>query len=68
MQKTITAVGFELEKKQAEMIDKKVQRIDYAEDLIVDFILRVKRDKQYSFDAVANFRWEIGRASCRERV
>ena len=59
MQKTITAVGFELEKKQAEMIDKKVQRIDYAEDLIVDFILRVKRDKQYSFDAVANFRWGV---------
>ena len=42
MTKTINAIGFDLEQKQEEMIEKKLQRIDYASDLIIDFILRVK--------------------------
>jgi putative sigma-54 modulation protein len=59
MTTSINAVGFELETKQQELVDKKIKRISYAEDLIIDFILRIKRDKQYSFDAVANFRWGV---------
>ena len=39
MIKNISAVGFELEQKQSEMIEKKLKRIDYAEDLIVDLTL-----------------------------
>ena len=39
------------------MIEKKLKRLDYAEDLIIDLILRVKHDKQYSFDTTVNFRW-----------
>lgn len=57
MNKTINAVGFELEQKQSDMIEKKLKRLDYAEDLIIDLILRVKHDKQYSFDTTVNFRW-----------
>ncbi|QTQ12440.1 HPF/RaiA family ribosome-associated protein [Treponema parvum] len=57
MKKDISAVGFELEKKQQEMIDKKIKRIDYADDLIVDLMLRIKRDKSYSFDCTVHFRW-----------
>jgi putative sigma-54 modulation protein len=57
MTKSVSAVGFDLEKKQSDMIEKKLKRIEYADDLIVDLILRVKRDKQYSFDATCNFRW-----------
>lgn len=57
MNKTINAVGFELEQKQSDMINKKLKRLDYAEDLIIDFILRVKHDKQYIFDTTVNFRW-----------
>lgn len=57
MNKTINAIGFELEQKQSDMINKKLKRLDYAEDLIIDFILRVKHDKQYTFDATVNFRW-----------
>ncbi len=54
---SVTAVGFNLEEKQSEMIDKKVKRVKYAEDLIIDLIIRVKHEKAYIFEANANFRW-----------
>ncbi|MBQ9237864.1 MAG: HPF/RaiA family ribosome-associated protein [Treponema sp.] len=57
MTKSIKAVGFELEQKQSEMIETKLKRIAYAEDLIVDVLLSVKRDKEYHFDTTVNFRW-----------
>ena len=57
MNKTYSAVGFDLEKKQSDMIEKKLSRISYAEDLIVDLILRVKHDKAYVFDTTVNFKW-----------
>ena len=57
MTKSISAVGFELEQKQSEMIEKKIERVKYAEDLIVDLILKVKHDKAYVFDTTVNFRW-----------
>ena len=34
-----------------------MQRIAYADNLIVDLILRVKEDKKFYFDATVNFRW-----------
>ena len=57
MTKNVSAVGFDFEKKQSDMIETKLKRIAYAEDLIVDFTMRVKYDKEYSFDATFNFRW-----------
>ena len=57
MNKTVSAVGFELEQKQSDLIEKKLRRLDYAEDFIIDLILRVKHDKQYVFDTTVNFRW-----------
>ena len=57
MTKTVKAVGFELEQKQSDMIEKKLKRVDYADDLIIDLITQVKHDKQYSFDITVNFRW-----------
>ena len=57
MTKAISAVGFELEKKQSEMIDKKIECVKYAEDLIVDLIVKVKHDKSYVFDTNVNFKW-----------
>lgn len=59
MTPSINAVGFTLEQKQSEMIDSKLKRISYADDLIVDLILKVKHDKTYVFDATANFRWGV---------
>ena len=57
MTKSISANGFSLEKDQSDLINKKLQRISYAEDLIIDLILRVKEDKKYFFDITVNFRW-----------
>ncbi len=57
MTKSISAVGFNFEKDQTDLIDQKLNRINYADDLIVDLILRVKEDKKYFFDATVNFRW-----------
>lgn len=59
MTKSINAVGFDLDQKQSGMIEKKLQRVDYADELIIDLILRVKHEKEYTFDIVANFRWGV---------
>ena len=39
------------------MIDKKLERISYADDLIVDLLLKIKHDKTYIFDTTVNFKW-----------
>ena len=57
MTPSINAVGFTLDQKQSDMIDTKLKRISYADDLIVDLIMRIKHDKEYSFDTTVNFRW-----------
>ncbi|AEE17548.1 HPF/RaiA family ribosome-associated protein [Treponema brennaborense] len=57
MTTSMSAVGFDFEQDQTDLINKKIERIKYADDLIVDFILRVKEDKKFIFDATVNFRW-----------
>ena len=57
MNKSVSAQGFSLEKDQNELIEQKLKRIAYAEDLIIDLALRVKEDKKFYFDATVNFRW-----------
>lgn len=57
MTKSVSAVGFDFDKDQSDLIEQKLNRINYADNLIVDLILRVKEDKKYYFDATANFRW-----------
>ena len=57
MTTSINAVGFTLDQKQSEMIDSKLKRIAYADDLIIDLIMKIKHDKSYSFETTVNFRW-----------
>ena len=57
MTKSITAVGFSFTKDQSDLINQKLQRINYADNLIVDLILRVKEDKKFYFETTINFRW-----------
>lgn len=57
MTPSINAVGFTLEKKQSDMIESKLKRIAYADDLIVDLIMKIKQDKTYIFDTTVNFKW-----------
>ena len=56
MTPSISAVGFTLEPKQAEMVESKLKRIAYADDLIVDLIMKIKNDKAYVFDTTVNFK------------
>ncbi len=57
MTPSINAVGFTLESKQSDMIDTKLKRISYADDLIVDLLLKIKHDKEFIFDVTVNFKW-----------
>lgn len=57
MNTVVKAVGFEFEEDQQNLIDKKLERIRYADDLIVDVLLHVKEDKKYIFECTVNFRW-----------
>lgn len=57
MNVTLSAVGFNFQQEQQDLINKKLERINYAEDLIVDLLVRVKDDKKIIFDVTANFRW-----------
>lgn len=52
-----SAVGFILDEDQTALINKKLERIKYAEDLVVDLIVKVKADKRYFFESTVNFRW-----------
>ena len=42
MTKSISAQGFTLDSDQTALINKKLERISYAENLIVDLIMHVK--------------------------
>jgi putative sigma-54 modulation protein len=57
MNVTIKAIGFSLEEDEQELITRKLARIHYAEDLIVDLGLAVKEDKKFIFECTVNFRW-----------
>lgn len=59
MNTIINAVGFELDEDQHALITKKLERIKYADDLIIDFSFRVKEDKKYTFEVTINFRWGV---------
>lgn len=57
MTTSINAVGFTLEQKQSDMIESKLKRISYADDLIIDLLLKIKHEKEYVIDVTVNFKW-----------
>ena len=57
MTPSISAVGFTLNQKQADMVESKLKRISYADDLIVDLLMKIKHDKTFVFDTTVNFKW-----------
>lgn len=57
MTPSITAIGFSLDPKKSELIDTKLKRISYAEDLIVDLLIKIKHDKDFSVETTVNFKW-----------
>lgn len=57
MDTSINAVGFVLSEDQQELINKKIERIKYADDLIVSCAVKVRLEKIFTFEANVNFRW-----------
>jgi putative sigma-54 modulation protein len=53
----IKAVHFDLPEEYQKLIEKKIQKIEFAQDLIVDLLFSITKEKNYSFEAKINFRW-----------
>ena len=53
----VQAVKFSMDEDQKEFVDKKLERIRFAEDLITDVPLNIKYDKKFSYECTVNFRW-----------
>ncbi len=59
MNTTITAIGFDLDQDQKDLVEKKLERIKYGDDLITDLSFKVKEDKKYIFESTIHFRWGV---------
>lgn len=55
----IKAVHFTLRDETREYLDKKIARIHNAENMIVDFLITLTKDKDFSAEATVNFRWGV---------
>ena len=55
----IKAVHFSLHDDAREYLNKKVERIRNAENMIVDMIITIKKEKDFNADATVNFRWGV---------
>ena len=57
MDTSINAIGFVLSEDQQELINKKIERIKYADDLIVNCAIKIRHEKEFTAEANVNFRW-----------
>ena len=55
----IKAVHFTLHDDAKEYLSKKIERIRNAENMIVDMIITIKKEKDFNADATINFRWGV---------
>lgn len=54
----VQAVKFTLDEDRKAYVDKKLERIKYAEDLITDVLFVIKLDRsQFYLECTVNFRW-----------
>ena len=51
----VETVRFTLDEDRKAFVDKKLERIKYAEELITDVIVNIKLDRQFYADATVNF-------------
>lgn len=55
----VKAVHFELGEKTKQYVDKKLERIAYARDMITDLLFVFTKEKSFSLDCTVNFRWGV---------
>jgi putative sigma-54 modulation protein len=53
----IKAVHFDLGDEYHDLIEKKIQKIEFAQDMIVDLVCTVTNEKDYVLEADIHFRW-----------
>ena len=51
------AVHFTLKDETREYLEKKIDRIHNAENMIVDLIFTLTKEKEFAAEALVNFRW-----------
>ena len=59
MNTEIKAVHFSLRDDTKEYLEKKIERIRNAENMIVDLLFTLTKDKEFSVEAKVNFRWGV---------
>ena len=55
----IKAVHFSLRDDSRDYVNKKIARIRNAENMIVDFLVTLTKEKDFSAEATVNFRWGV---------
>ena len=59
MNTEIKAVHFSLNDETKEYLEKKIVRIRNAENMIVDLLFTLTKDKDFSAEVTVNFRWGV---------
>ena len=59
MNTEIKALHFSLHDDAKEYLNKKIERIHNAENMIVDLLITVKKEKDFEAEATVNFRWGV---------
>ncbi|MCL2480357.1 MAG: HPF/RaiA family ribosome-associated protein [Spirochaetaceae bacterium] len=56
----IKGIHYAVTERTTEQIEKKVKKLDFASDMIVDMLFRIERDKGiYAISTNINFRWGL---------
>ena len=55
----IKAIHFSLHEDAREYLNKKIERIRNAENMIVDMIITIKKEKDFNAETKVNFRWGV---------
>jgi len=59
MNTEIKAVHFSLRDETKEYLEKKIERIHNAENMIVDMLFTLTKNKDFSVEVTVNFRWGV---------
>lgn len=55
----IKAVHFSLHDDAKEYLNKKLERLRNAENMLVDLLITLKKEKNFEAEATVNFRWGV---------
>jgi putative sigma-54 modulation protein len=55
----IKAVHFSMHEDAKDYVNKKIARIHNAENMIVDLLVTLTKDKDFAAEATVNFRWGV---------